>query len=79
MSLWEVEEAAEIITERVHPEANVIFGAAVNAALEDELCITVIATGFSLAGAESGPRGETGEVVWRPEPSPQKRTPAGAL
>jgi cell division protein FtsZ len=76
MSLWEVEEAAEIITQRVHPEANVILGAAVDAALRDELCITVIATGFALAGAETG---SLGEVVWRPEPSPQKPAPARIL
>lgn len=76
MSLWEVEEAAEIITQRVHPEANVILGAAVNAALRDELRITVIATGFTPAVAESG---SMGEVVWRPEPSPRKSAPADVL
>jgi cell division protein FtsZ len=73
MSLWQVDEAAEIITERVHPEANVIFGATVNAALENELCITVIATGFSLASSDTGPLGEMAELVWRPEPSLPRR------
>ena len=47
MSLFEIEEAAEIITARVHPKANVIFGAAINGALENEVRITVIATGFA--------------------------------
>jgi len=47
MSLLEIEEAAEIITARVHPKANVIFGAGINGALEDEIRITVIATGFA--------------------------------
>jgi cell division protein FtsZ len=79
MSLWEVEEAAEIITERVNPDANVIFGAAVNAELEDDLCITVIATGFSLSGADNGSTGETEELVWRPELSPPRRAAARAL
>ncbi|UCG26109.1 MAG: cell division protein FtsZ [Chloroflexota bacterium] len=46
MNLLEIEEAAETITARVHPKANVIFGAAINGALEDEIRITVIATGF---------------------------------
>ena len=46
MNLLEVEQAAEIITSRANPQANVIFGAAVNQALKDEIHITVIATGF---------------------------------
>jgi cell division protein FtsZ len=47
MSLLEIEEAAQIITARVHPKANVIFGAAINGALENQIRITVIATGFA--------------------------------
>ena len=47
LSLLEVEQAAEIITSRVHPMANVIFGAAMNPALGDEVHITVLATGFA--------------------------------
>lgn len=47
MSLFEIEEAAEIITARVDSKANVIFGAAINGALENEIRITVIATGFA--------------------------------
>jgi cell division protein FtsZ len=47
MNLLEIEEAAEIITSRVQPGANVIFGAAINGALDEEIRITVIATGFA--------------------------------
>jgi cell division protein FtsZ len=46
MSLFDVQEAAEIIRRSADPEANIIFGAAVNEQLEDEIQITVIATGF---------------------------------
>lgn len=46
MSMAEIQEAAEIITSAVSPEANIIFGATLKPELEDELIITVIATGF---------------------------------
>lgn len=46
MSMSEIQEAAEIITGAVSPDANIIFGAAVRPELEDEIVITVVATGF---------------------------------
>ncbi len=46
MSMSEIQEAAEIITSAVAPDANIIFGATLKPELEDELIITVIATGF---------------------------------
>jgi len=46
LSLFEVNEAAEIIRETAHPEANIIFGAVIDEALDDEVRITVVATGF---------------------------------
>ena len=46
MSMSEIQEAAEIITGAVAPDANIIFGATLNPELEDELIITVVATGF---------------------------------
>ncbi len=46
MSMAEIQEAAEIITGAVSPDANIIFGATLKPELEDELIITVIATGF---------------------------------
>jgi cell division protein FtsZ len=47
MSIHEVEEAARIVHEAAHEDANIIFGAVVDPSLHDELRITVIATGFS--------------------------------
>lgn len=49
MSMAEIQEAAEIITSAVSSDANIIFGATLKPELEDELIITVIATGFDNA------------------------------
>jgi len=49
MSMSEIQEAAEIITSAVSPDANIIFGATLKPDLEDELIITVIETGFDSA------------------------------
>lgn len=46
MSMSEVQEAAEVITGAVSPDANIIFGASIRPELEDELVVTVVATGF---------------------------------
>lgn len=46
MSMSEVQEAAEVITGSVSPDANIIFGAAIRPELEDEIVVTVVATGF---------------------------------
>jgi cell division protein FtsZ len=49
LSLFEVNEAAEIIRSTTDPNANIIFGAVVDPSLTDEVRITVIATGFDQA------------------------------
>ncbi|NLF62984.1 MAG: cell division protein FtsZ [Chloroflexi bacterium] len=46
MSLYEVNQAAAIIRETAHPDANMIFGAVIDETMEDRVRITVIATGF---------------------------------
>lgn len=46
LSLYEVNQAAAIIRETAHPDANLIFGAVIDEAMGDEIRITVIATGF---------------------------------
>ena len=46
LSLWEVNEAAKTVQEAAHPEANIIFGAMLDDKLEDEVWITVVATGY---------------------------------
>lgn len=46
LGLFEVNEAAEIISQAADPEANIIFGAVIDERMEDEVRVTVIATGF---------------------------------
>jgi cell division protein FtsZ len=46
IGLFEVNEAAEVVTGAADQNANVIFGAVINESLEDEVRVTVIATGF---------------------------------
>ncbi len=55
LTLFEVNEAAEIVRAGVHPEANIIFGAVIDPSLADEIRITVIATGFEAAHAQRRP------------------------
>ena len=53
IGLEEVETAANLVQEAAHPEANIIFGAAFDETLEDEIRVTVIATGFDEAAKEA--------------------------
>ncbi len=46
LSMYEIDEAAKIITEAADPEANIIFGAVIDEAMQGEVKITVIAAGF---------------------------------
>jgi cell division protein FtsZ len=46
MSLWEVNEAAKAVAEAAHPDANIIFGAMVDEKLDDQVWVTVVATGY---------------------------------
>lgn len=46
LGLFEANEAAELIREEIDPEANIIFGAGIDESLNDDIKITVIATGF---------------------------------
>src|ERR687898_1555071 len=55
LSLWEVNDAAKAVQEAAHPDANIIFGAMLDEKLEDEVWITVVATGY---GERRPPREE---------------------
>lgn len=46
LSMYEIDEAAKIITEAADPDANIIFGSIVDESMSGEVKITVIATGF---------------------------------
>jgi len=58
LSIHEVEEAARIVQEAAHEEANIIFGAVLDPSLEDEVRMTVIATGFAEKKMQLEPSGK---------------------
>ncbi len=64
LGLFEVNEAAELVAQAAHPDANIIFGAVIDENLEDEIRITVIATGFEQqnVAAARGTRRERAKV-----------------
>jgi cell division protein FtsZ len=50
LSLWEVNEAAKSVSQAAHPDANIIFGAMVDEKLDDQVWVTVVATGYGDEG-----------------------------
>lgn len=58
LGIHEINEAASLITEHVHPDANVIFGMSIDDSLGDEVRVTVIAAGFD---EEPAPRQRVAE------------------
>src|SRR4051794_37968750 len=78
LSLWEVNEAAGAVQATAHPDANIIFGAMVDDKLEDEVWVTVVATGYEPA-RPAQPRGGLREPIGEPrvtrtrEPQRQQR------
>ena len=58
LTLFEAEDAAEIVRSSANTDVNIIFGAVINETLNDEVIVTVIATGFE---DESEPLYETYE------------------
>ncbi len=46
LSLWEVKESAKAVAEAAHPDANIIFGAMVDEKIDDQVWVTVVATGY---------------------------------
>ncbi len=47
LGLYEINDAAKLVEEAVHPDANIIFGAVIDDSLGDEVRVTVIAAGFA--------------------------------
>ncbi len=66
MSLFEVNQAAEIIRETADPNANLIFGAVVDEAMGDSIRVTVIATGFGKVVSQRGRFGDERTSAARP-------------
>lgn len=60
LGIHEIHEAARLVQEAVHPEANIIFGTVIDDSLGDEVRVTVIAAGF---GGSEGDRAAQQEVA----------------
>jgi cell division protein FtsZ len=69
LGLFEVNEAAEIIQSAAASDSNIIFGAVIDDMLDDELRVTVIATGFDKRGV-----GAADPPAFSAEPSPRGRS-----
>ncbi len=92
LGLFEINEAARLVQEAAHPEANIIFGAVIDDSLGDEVRVTVIAAGFDggvpqtrdndralgqvQAGGASRPQGQQGQQ--QAAPQAQQQRPVGA-
>jgi len=81
LSLWEVNEAAKSVSEAAHPDANIIFGAMVDEKLDDQVWVTVVATGYGDEGRRKSANRfrepATGEVkAQRVAPARPSRAPS---
>ena len=79
LGLFEIHEAAQLVADAAHPDANIIFGAVIDDALGDEVRVTVIAAGFdggrhaaAQLGAVAPP---SGDAVVRTGRQPRSRPP----
>ncbi len=63
MGLYEIDQAAAIVRETAHPDVNLIFGAVIDENMQDEVRITVIATGFEHAMPHFRPMAGRAESV----------------
>ncbi|MFD5969535.1 cell division protein FtsZ [Streptomyces sp. NPDC058737] len=76
LGLFEINEAAQLVSEAAHPEANIIFGAVIDDALGDEVRVTVIAAGFDGGQPPSKQRDNvlgTSSQAKREEPAPARQ------
>jgi cell division protein FtsZ len=82
LGLFEINEAAALVSQAAHPEANIIFGATIDDALGDEVRVTVIAAGFD-GGMPKRRENTTGlgrpQVPPTPQTQEQTRAAAQAL
>ena len=67
LGLHEVNTAAELVQRSVDPEANIIFGAVIDESLDEDIVITVIATGFEKDNEKTPISDITGKTSWSPK------------
>ena len=75
LSLWEVNESAKAVAEAAHPDANIIFGAMVDEKIDDQVWVTVVATGYGDRPAAPGRRPQQRPAS---RPTPSRACGAGA-
>jgi cell division protein FtsZ len=63
------------VAEAAHPDANIIFGAMVDEKLEDQVWVTVVATGYEDRGSRSPRRAVVEEPAGEPRVERRPRTP----
>jgi cell division protein FtsZ len=66
MSLWEINEAAKVVADAAHPDANIIFGAMVDEDLGDQVWVTVVATGYANERATRKARRDVAAALGEP-------------
>lgn len=89
LGMYEINEAAKIITQSADSNAKIIFGAVINEDMKDEMRITVVATGFSERIKKPQEKKMSSQTVYRPSnfirkesveepepPFPQKEIPS---
>jgi len=69
LGLYEINDAARLVEEAVHPDANIIFGAVIDDSLGDEVRVTVIAAGFD-EHRKQAPAALAHDLPETPEPTP---------
>ncbi|MDD4125653.1 MAG: cell division protein FtsZ [Eubacteriales bacterium] len=79
IGLDEIDEAVSLITNEAHPDATVIFGVAFNASLEDEMHITLIATGFEHEKKSYEYRKAVAEKQVQAAPTPEQKASQQAI
>jgi cell division protein FtsZ len=77
LGLFEINEAAQLVAEAAHPEANIIFGAVIDDALGDEVRVTVIAAGFD--GGVPRPARQVNRRQTAEAARPEVAAPVGAI
>lgn len=70
LTLEDVDIACAMVADEAHPDANIIFGASFDPTLEDEMRITIIATGFESAKHAEFSEGEHPAIPQKPTPMP---------
>ncbi len=76
LSLFEINEAAEIISDAADPDANIIFGSVIDESLGDSVQVTVVATGFN-SSTKSVP--EFGKTTTAARPATSTSAPTSSI